>query len=227
MIKTKDPIYQECIELQKKQGSTYLGLSTAISWEEDPKRLSFMLSRYKFVAKMLEGSKEVVEIGCGDGFGARIVAQHVQKLKITDYDPVFIQNAEEIKGSKWDYKCEVHDILSSPVSHGKYSAAYSLDVLEHFNTADEEKFFENVCSSLTDNGVLIVGMPSINSQKYANSRAKIGHINCKSLPDLRSACEKYFSNCFAFAMNDEVVHTGFFEMANYIFVVCCSPIKSK
>ena len=90
MTNTKDPTYQECIELQKKQGPTYLGLQSGISWEEDPKRLTFMLSRYKFVAKMLEGSKEVLEIGCGDGFGARIVAQHVQNLNITDYDPVFI-----------------------------------------------------------------------------------------------------------------------------------------
>ena len=226
MTKTKDPSYQECIELQNKQGPSYLGLSSAISWEEDPKRLIFMLSRYKFVAKLLEGSKKFLEIGCGDGFGSRIVAQHVKKLTITDNDPLFIQSANEIKSVNWNYQCVVHDILDSPYPFGKFTAAYSLDVLEHFNAIEEKKFFQNIAASLDDKGVFIVGMPSINSQKYANARAKIGHINCKSLPELRNICEKYFHNCFAFSMNDEVVHTGFFEMANYIFVVCCSPSRN-
>ena len=44
-------------------------------WHGDPKRLVFTLSRYKFVAKMLSGKNSVAEIGCGDGFGARIVKQ--------------------------------------------------------------------------------------------------------------------------------------------------------
>ena len=31
--------------------------------------------------------------------------------------------------------------------------------------------------------------------------------------------ENYFENVFMFSMNDEVVHTGFPPMANYIFGV--------
>ena len=55
-------------------------------WHEDPKRLVFTLSRYKFVAMMLAGKNNVTEVGCGDGFGARIVRQEVKHLAITDYD---------------------------------------------------------------------------------------------------------------------------------------------
>lgn len=227
MEQTKDPIYQECINLRQRLGASAFGLSSNITWEEDPKRLTFMLSRYKFVAKMLEGSTKVVEIGCGDGFGSRIVAQHVEKLLITDYDPLFIENAQEIKSPSWDYECKVHDILMEPIPSFNFDAAYSLDVLEHFGLDEEKKYFKNVCSSLRNDGIFIVGMPSLNSQKYANPRAKIGHINCKSLPELRKTCLKYFHNCFPFAMNDEVVHTGFSEMANYIFVICSSPKRTE
>lgn len=39
-----------------------------------------MLFRYKFVSKMLAGLDHVLEIGCGDGFGARIVAQAVNRV---------------------------------------------------------------------------------------------------------------------------------------------------
>jgi 2-polyprenyl-3-methyl-5-hydroxy-6-metoxy-1,4-benzoquinol methylase len=225
MLKTKDPIYQDCLVLMEKQGLAKFGLSSTITWEEDPKRLTFMLSRYKFVAKMLEGYTRVLEVGCGDGFGSRIVAQHVTDLLITDYDPLFIQSAEDTKPVSLDYKCKVHDILKAPLDGKKYAAAYSLDVLEHFSSQDEIKYFGNVCQSLADNGVFIVGMPSLNSQRFANPRAKMGHINCKSLPDLKRTCKKYFKTCFGFSMNDEVVHTGFHEMANYILAVCVSPKK--
>lgn len=227
MLTAKDPIYQECIQIEKEKGKGLLGLSSNTSWTEDPKRLVFLLSRYKFVAKMLDGAKEVIEIGCGDGFASRIVAQHVQSLTISDYDPVFIDNALSIRSDSWKYECCVHDILESSLEPKKFTAAYSLDVLEHFSEDKEHAFFSNICRSLSKDGIFIVGMPSINSQKFANHRAKIGHVNCKSLPELKRKCEFYFENCFGFSMNDEVVHTGFHEMANYILVLCCSPKEKK
>ena len=36
-------------------------------WIQDPRGLVFSLSRYKFVSKMLEGKKNVLEVGCGTG----------------------------------------------------------------------------------------------------------------------------------------------------------------
>ena len=32
--------------------------------------------------------------------------------------------------------------------------------------------------------------------------------------------EAWFHTVFVFSMNDEVVHTGFFPMANYLLAVC-------
>ena len=32
--------------------------------------------------------------------------------------------------------------------------------------------------------------------------------------------EKFFRNVFMFSMNDEVLHTGFEKMSNYIFALC-------
>ena len=50
----------------------------------DPKRLTFTLARYKFVAKMLAGYGHVLEVGCGDGFATRIVVQDVGALTAVD-----------------------------------------------------------------------------------------------------------------------------------------------
>jgi len=33
--------------------------------------------------------------------------------------------------------------------------------------------------------------------------------------------ENYFHTVLMFSMNDEVVHTGYHKMAQYLFAVCC------
>ena len=45
-----------------------LGDITSKDFMNDPKRLGITLSRYKFVGKMFEDYKSVLEIGAGDGF---------------------------------------------------------------------------------------------------------------------------------------------------------------
>ena len=66
------------------------------------------------------------------------------------------------------------------------------------------------------NGTLIVGMPSIESQKYGSTNSKKFHINCKSKKELRKTLKKFFNNVYMFSMNDEVLHTGFDQMSHYI-----------
>ena len=73
---------------------------------------------------------------------------------------------------------------------------------------------------MNNNGILIIGMPSLESQKYASPQSKAGHVNCKSGNEFRETMENYFSNCFLFSMNDEVVHTGYNKMAHYLIAVC-------
>jgi 2-polyprenyl-3-methyl-5-hydroxy-6-metoxy-1,4-benzoquinol methylase len=160
--KTKDPVNQPLIEFEEKIGLQWLGLMNSAVWHEDPKRLVFTLSRYKFVAKMLSGLQQVVEIGCGDGSGSRIVKQEVENLTITDYDPYFIKRYHEISDPDWPVQAKVHDILSGPLPE-KYNAVYSLDVMEHISSDLEDKYLNQIVASLEENGVAIIGMPSLES----------------------------------------------------------------
>jgi hypothetical protein len=52
---------------------------------------------------------------------------------------------------------------------------------------------------------------------YASPQSKVGRIDCKSAPDLQKLMAEFFHNVFIFSMNEEMVHTGFHKMANYIF----------
>lgn len=219
-LQTKEPQYNLLFDVVKKHGVTKLGLMINQSWNEDPKRTLFTLARYKFVSRMLAGQKKVLEIGCADAFGTRIVQQSVGSVTAVDFDPVFIDDVKSRMDKAWPMECFVHDMLDGPVS-GKYNAIFSLDVLEHILPANEELFLINMLDSLDENGIVIVGMPTLESQTYASPQSKAGHVNCKSGEVLKSDLGKYFHNVFVFSMNDETVHTGYYPMAHYILALCC------
>jgi hypothetical protein len=78
-------------------------------------------------------------------------------------------------------------------------------------------------ADLTADAVMVVGMPSLESQVHASAGSKAGHINCKTAPDLKALMEEFFHAVFMFGMSDEVVHTGFHKMAHYILALCAHP----
>ena len=213
--------YKQAFMTIKKAGLRRLGIHASWAFYDDPRRLTFTFARYKFAAKMLAGAKHVLEIGCADGFPSTIVRQAVEQMTCIDFDPKFIASAKETMMARWPIEFRVHDILKKPME-GKFDGVLSLDVLEHIRPRDEKKFLSNAFRSLTDDGVAVIGMPSLNSQRYASALSKAGHVNCKHQEDLRSLLLRYFRNVFMFSMNDEIVHTGHEAMAHYHLALCCN-----
>ena len=109
---TREAQYNRCVELKKTFGLTSLGLMTNQVWYDDPRRLTFLLARYKFVAKMFRGRTDVGEVGCGDAFGTRVVLQEVPNVTVYDFDPVFIDDIRARHDPRWPLKAEVHDIVN-------------------------------------------------------------------------------------------------------------------
>lgn len=226
---TREPQYQRCVELSRQGATARLGLMSGQTWHDDPKRLTFVLARYKFVSRMLTGRERVLEVGCADAFGTRIVQQAVGHVTAVDFDPVFIEDARARMHPDWPLDCRVHDMLEGPVADGPqpYDAAYCLDVLEHIAPTDEDRFVANLAGSLGPHGVAIVGMPSIHSQAHASPASKAGHVNCKDEPALRTLMQRHFHQVFIFSMNDEVVHTGFTPMAHYLLALACDQRDTR
>ena len=219
--KTREPQYQRCLELRQQQGLTRLGLMSNQTWTDDPKRLVFTLARYKFAAKMLEGRQHVLEVGCADAFGTRIVRQAVGAVTAVDFDPVFVADVQERMDPAWRIDVRQHDMLEGPVAGGPFDGAVSLDVLEHIQPPDEDRFLANLVASLSDDAAAVIGSPSLESQAYASAWSKAGHVNCKSGSALKQTLGRHFRQVFVFSMNDEVVHTGYLPMAHYLMALCC------
>jgi len=200
-----------------------LGMMSNQVWQDDPRRLVFMLARYKFVSKMLAGKTTVAELGCGDAFGSRIVRQEVPNVSVFDFDPNFIDDINARQSKRWPLTPGIHDILSGTLPRAPYDAIYSLDVMEHIMPEHEHTYIRNIKDSLKKDGVFIVGMPSLESQKYASQVSKEGHVNCKSGVDFKASLRQHFDNVFLFSMHDEVITTAYSPMAHYIIGLCTNP----
>lgn len=224
--KPREPQYQVVLDYHQQKGLDSLGLMSSQGWTDDPKRLVFTLARYKFVSKMLSGCQNVLEVGCADAFGTRIVLQEVSRLTAIDFDPLFIKDVKQRMSDRWSFRCFTHDMLDSPIAEN-FDGVFALDVLEHIVPGDEHVFLSNIVESLDVYGVAVIGMPSAESQAYASQISREGHVNCQSMPQLKLTMQKYFHNVFMFSMNDEVVHTGFHKLAHYLFAVCCGKKEKR
>ena len=216
--KSTDDIKKTYLEsLGKDYGEIVLGKNTTRILYEDPKLLLFVLSRHKFVSKMLAGFKNVLEIGCQEGFGSMLIGQVVEQLYSVDFYRPYIESCKRrIINGKITF--EDYDMLDGPIKRD-FDGIFALDVLEHIEKNSEDLFMKNILESLDVNGTLIIGMPSLESQVYASEASKIGHVNCKSGNELSEFCKKYFHNVYSFSMNDEVLHTGFYPMSHYLFTL--------
>ena len=114
---TRELQYLDCVEVKNRHGLTSLGLMTNQVWHDDPRRLTFLLARYKFVAKMLSGQSAVAEVGCGDAFGTRVVMQEVDRVDVYDFDPVFIEDIRQRQSQRWQMTATVHDIVLAALPH--------------------------------------------------------------------------------------------------------------
>lgn len=208
--------YQQGTDDQFECSEISLGPWTSYSLIDDPKHMLFVLSRYKFCAKMLHGKDFIIEIGCGDGFGIPIIAQSVKKLLCLDWDKRNIEGCKRRLSHLKNVEYEIIDLNKSTLKI-QADGAFSIDVIEHLEPSIEKQFMNNVCAMLKKKSVLITGTPNVTANQYATYRSKVQHINLKSMKDLKELTTSYFDYTFMFGMNDEILHTGYPDMCHYIW----------
>lgn len=197
-----------------------LGGMSRQAYEDDPKRLCFHLARYKHTAKLLDGLGHVLEVGCADGFGTRIVRQHVRNLTAIDMDERSINEARLASSPRWPVMFEFGNICDGdgavPRWRG-YDAVYALDVLEHMSPDGE--FLRAMRAAAP---IAIIGTPSKESQEHASHLSRLGHVSVYSGANLRGRLREFWGHVFVFTMHDEVLGTSYFPMAQYLLALCVS-----
>ena len=202
----------------------------AVTWSDhwsynfrhDPKRLAFVLARYKFAAKMGCKERTILELGCGEGIGATLLAEAASSYTGVDLDDAAILTAR--KNFPTGMFKFIYDDFMGKI-FGAFQTVVTLDVIEHIYPQHEALYFETILHNLTEDGMAIVGTPNITSAPYASKGSCLGHVNLFSQARLKERLERYFHNVFPFGMNDECMHTGFSSMAHYIICVAVNRRK--
>jgi 2-polyprenyl-3-methyl-5-hydroxy-6-metoxy-1,4-benzoquinol methylase len=192
------------------------------NFRNDPKRLAFVLSRYKFASKMGSKNRSILELGCGEGIGATILAETASSYTGVDLDDgAILQARENFPSPHFTF---IYDDFLGKV-FGTFETIVSLDVVEHIYPQHEALYFETLVNNLTQGGIAIVGTPNSTAAPYASKASNLGHVNLFTQSRLKETLGRYFHNVFPFGINDETLHTGYASMAHYIVCVACNRRK--
>lgn len=210
--------YKDTTEAAFSYPEIPLGPWSSYSLVNDPRHLAFVLARYKFCAKMLDGKDFAIEIGCGDGLGIPLIAQAVKHLLCIDWDERNLEGCAKRLSHLKNVSFKKLDLNDTTLSL-EADAVFSVDVIEHVEPKNEDFFMKNICTLMKPDSVLITGTPNIYAKQYASKNSELLHINLKGPKELKALTSRYFKYEFSFGMNDEVLHTGYGPMCHYLWSI--------
>ena len=162
------------------------------------------LFAYEFASYQLLEDFHVLEIGCGDGYGTRLLSQNVMKVIGLDIDQDIIDHALKKNGSK---KClfEAYDGEKIPYDDNTFDAVITFQVIEH--VFGDIHFVSEIHRVLKKGSKLILSTPNGENRllngKSPWNRFHVREYSTRSLNDLLS---KFFikTSMFGICANYEV-----------------------
>ncbi len=179
------------------------------------------LARYKFVARLLKSTDDVLEVGAGSGLGTIFLSQHAKHVTGLEINP-----HEHEAACAFNRRSNVRFALQSVFNYAyerAHDVVVALDVIEHLSPAMGAALVLRMAAHCKPTGMIVVGSPSIHSYPYQSKVSQAAHVKCYDQAELVALADRYFGRTLAFSMNDEIVHTGHPKLAWYYFVVAFMP----
>ena len=187
---------------------------------ENPLMTAVKLARFKFPARMLGPKDDVLDLGCGRGYGTYFYSSMTEGRVIgVDYFTDITQVRSQISRPNLQYIEEDLRKPSEKLLALRHDAIISVDVIEHFSREGGTAIIEQFSNTLNPGGMMILGTPNRRSAEWRSEQSKKVHIHEYEPEELREVCDRYFKRTFLFSMNDEIVHTGFSKLAWFFYIV--------
>ncbi len=182
-------------------------------------RLHFLkhLFPYENFKPQLKGL-EVLEIGCGEGYGAATLSASVKSITGVDVDPAIILHAEKKYGSA-NCLFKVYDGNQLPFANHSFDAIVSLQVIEHI--MNDEQYLGEIVRVLRPGGVLILTTPNrVYRLKPGQKPWNRFHVREYEMNELKKLVGKFFDSieCLGIRATDEIqryefakVKSGFYR----------------
>ena len=112
---------------------------------------------YENALKYIKSTDRILEIGCGDGYGANILSQSQANITAIDIDIASIELAKEKYTAK-NVHFESFDGINLKYPDHSFDMVVSFQVIEHVN--DVALYLNNIKRVLKPNGKLLITTPS-------------------------------------------------------------------
>lgn len=124
--------------------------------KETPLMIARHLCAYKF-AKNYVLNKEVLDIGCGEGYGSSYLADFAKSVTAIDYDATIIDYAKN-KYPKTTLQFYIIDVKKLNSLNEKFKVICAFQFIEHIQ--DAHSLLRNISGLLKDDGIFICSTPN-------------------------------------------------------------------
>jgi 2-polyprenyl-3-methyl-5-hydroxy-6-metoxy-1,4-benzoquinol methylase len=159
-----------------------------VPWVPDTAMLYEHFHRYLWAARIVSG-RTVLDLGCGEGFGAAILADSATSVLGLDVDATTISHAvASYPRSNLEFsQADATDLSRFP--DGSFSAVIAFEMIEHL--VDQERTIGEIERVLTDDGILLISTPDKDLYRDASGQSNAFHERELSLSEFRSLLSRF------------------------------------
>lgn len=168
------------------------------------------LARYMFVARQIDKSTSVLEVGCGVGYGARLLADFAKEVVAMDQDKEM--NKFWRKLNKKNLK------FLTKIPKQKFDVVVCFEVIEHINEKNVPDFIDILKEHCS--GVMYLSTPRALPLEQKSRNRQLEHKKEYSPDELKDLLNKHFSHNFIFGQNDAIISSQNLNMAWNLVAIC-------
>lgn len=160
--------------------------------------------RYLFAAHFVKG-KRVLDVACGEGYGAEYLSLHAQNVIGIDNDPEIVAHARKQYAQRRNLEFRVGQCEELSLPENSVDVVVSFETLEHLDAEGQDRFLVGVKRSLAKGGLLILSSPE--REVYAESRSGPNEFHRHELEkeELSDFLRKFFAHVHFLGQDPVVV----------------------
>lgn len=141
-------------------------------WAPDVQVVYEHFHRYLWAARLV-GSRRVLDLGSGEGFGAAILAETAEHVVGIDIDALTVEHSRlNYAGPNLEFELGTALDLSA-YEPGSFGAVVAFEMIEHVR--DHEQVLAEVTRLLSDDGILVISTPDRRTYSQASAQANPFH----------------------------------------------------